>query len=329
MISSSQSKTQQPGSPLLGGLAVVLPQRHIRADHITFLHGLASQYVNLYEGTPLSLPYRPESSHLMSGTPVGNEPPLRVDAYRAPQAAHPRAHTFDLWVQRSASQASRLGLGALHIPAAFSDAPPGLIVTDVDSTLIAQEVIEEIADFAGTRDQVKEITDRAMNGEIDFAQSLRERVATLAGVSLKDLHAIASHVTIHAGAQTLVDTVHHFGGKFGVVSGGFEEVVSPLVEHLGIDFMAANRLESAHGVLTGRVVGDIVTAETKVERLRQWASLTDTPLERTVAVGDGANDIPMMQTAGLGVAFCAKPAVRAAIASELMIPRLDTLTCLF
>lgn len=329
MILPSQSEVSRPAPPVLGGLAVVVPQRSIHASVITFLHGLASQYVNLFDSSPLSLPYRPEHSVLLDGTHKTYEPPLRIDAYRAPAHSHPRAHSFDLWAQRSATQAAQQGFGVIQIPAAFGATPPGLIVTDVDSTLIAQEVIEEIADFAGTRDQVKEVTERAMNGEIDFAQSLRERVATLAGVSLRDLHAIASHVTIHAGARTLVDTVHHFGGKFGVVSGGFEEVVRPLVDHLGIDYMAANRLESAQGVLTGRVLGRIVTAETKVECLRQWARATDTPLERTVAVGDGANDIPMMQTAGLGVAFCAKPAVRAAIASQLVIPRLDTLTCLF
>lgn len=327
---TAQDFTQQlPDSHNIGGLAIVVPNHNVSAHQVTFLHGIAHQYIDRFSASPVTLPYAPLSSTRITGHTVSNLPGLRVDTFVAPPADHPRALSFTLWAERSAAQAQREGFGALLIPSVFATQPPGLIVTDVDSTLIAQEVIEEIADFAGTRDVVKAITDRAMNGEIDFAQSLCERVATLRGVKLSVFHDVARHVEIHAGAQELIDTVHHFGGYCGVVSGGFEEVVAPLVGHLGIDHMAANRLETADGMLTGQVLGDIVTAQTKVERLREWAALHDIPLERCVAVGDGANDIPMLHEAGLGVAFCAKPAVRSEVSSSLLIPRLDTLTCLF
>lgn len=327
---TSQDFTQQlPDSHNIGGLAIVVPNHAVAARQVTFLHGIAHQYVDRFHASPVTLPYAPMSSTRTTGEVVSNLPGLRVDTFVAPPVDHPRSSSFALWAQRSATQAQREGFGAILVPSIFASQRPGLIVTDVDSTLIAQEVIEEIADFAGTREMVKAITDRAMNGEIDFAQSLRERVATLRGVRLSVFHDVARHVEIHAGAQELIDTVHHFGGYFGVVSGGFEEVVAPLVEHLGIDHMAANRLETSDGLLTGRILGDIVTAQTKVERLNQWAELHSVPLERCVAVGDGANDIPMLHEAGLGVAFCAKPAVRSEVSSSLLIPRLDTLTCLF
>ena len=150
---------------------------------------------------------------------------------------------------------------------------------DVDSTLIEQEVIELIAQRAGTRELVAEVTARAMRGELDFAASLRERV------------------------------LHARGCRVGVVSGGFEEVVVPLAERLGIDHVAANRLEVAGGCLTGRVLGRIVDRQEKVHCLRTWAQQDGVPMERTIAVGDGANDLGMLEAAGLGVAFCAKPVV--------------------
>lgn len=326
----SQSNTQVPGSPsLLGGLALVVPQRHVTSSSVEVLRSIAHQYVDRFGLTPLTLPFAPAESTYISGQAAERLPALRVDAYRAPESSQPHAASFPLWAQRVHQIATRHDFGVLLIPQAFSAEPPGLIVTDVDSTLIAQEVIEEIADFAGTRDQVKAITDRAMNGELDFADSLRERVATLRGVPVSVLHDVAQHIEIHAGARRIIDTIHQFGGHFGVVSGGFEEVVAPLVRHLNIDHYVANRLGAANGVLTGLVEGDIVTAQTKVEMLKRWAQHHNVPLERTVAIGDGANDVPMMHTAGLGIAFCAKPSVRAAVSSQLTLPRLDTLTCLF
>lgn len=186
---------------------------------------------------------------------------------------------------------------------------PGLLVMDVDSTLIEQEVIELIAEHAGTRGQVAEITARAMRGELDFAASLRERVATLAGLPQKVLSQVRAEARPTRGARTLISALHARGCRVGVVSGGFEEVVAPLADRLGIDHVAANRLEACDGVLTGRVLGRIVDREEKVRRLRAWAEADGVPMERVVAVGDGANDLGMIAAAGLGIAFCAKPVV--------------------
>lgn len=223
-------------------------------------------------------------------------------------------------------QARAHGVDVLAIPQALAASGAGLIVTDVDSTLIGQEVIEEIAHYAGTRDEVARITERAMNGELDFAQSLRHRVATLAGVPEQVFADVSRAITVTVGAQHLVDTVHANGGIFGVVSGGFEEVVAPLAASLGIDHYCANRLEVQEGLLTGRVLGEIVTADTKVHMLQTWARQHSVPMDRTVAIGDGANDIPMMRAAGMGVAFCAKPAVREQVGTQLSMPRLDVMS---
>lgn len=186
---------------------------------------------------------------------------------------------------------------------------PGLLVMDVDSTLIEQEVIELIAERAGTREQVAEVTARAMRGELDFAQSLRERVATLAGVPETVFAEVLAEVRPTTGASELIEELHALGCRVGVVSGGFTEVVGPLVERLGIDHYAANELEVAGGVLTGRVLGRIVDRGEKVRCLEAWAAADGVPMQRTVAVGDGANDLGMIRRAGLGVAFCAKPVV--------------------
>ena len=208
-------------------------------------------------------------------------------------------------------------------PLLFASGAPGLVVTDVDSTLITQEVIEELAEAAGTREQVAAVTARAMNGELDFAESLRERVATLRGVPHSVFADVLARVTPTKGTRELIDAVHAAGGHFGVVSGGFEEVVAPLAASLGIDFYAANRLEVVDGYLTGRVLGRIVTSQVKVECLREWASSLGVPMERTVAIGDGANDIPMMHEAGVGIAFCAKPAVRKQVSVQLNVADLS------
>lgn len=200
---------------------------------------------------------------------------------------------------------------------------PALVVTDVDSTLIMEEVIEELAERAGTRREVAQITARAMNGECDFAESLRARVKTLAGLSESVFSEVLDSIRPTLGAQLLVDSIHALGGYFAVVSGGFEEVVAPLCARMGIDHFVANRLEVVAGALTGRVLGEIVTAETKVSRMQHWAQQHDADLSHVIAVGDGANDIPMLNTAGLGIAFCAKPAVRSRVNAQIDIPRLD------
>ncbi|WIE74246.1 phosphoserine phosphatase SerB [Curtobacterium sp. MCSS17_007] len=188
--------------------------------------------------------------------------------------------------------------------------PRFLVVLDADSTLLEDEVIELLADHAGTRPQVQAVTERAMRGEIDFAESLRERVATLAGLPA-DVCTHAQHaVRVTHGAAELVRGVQAAGGTVGVVSGGFHEVLDPFAARLGLDHCRANRLEVVDRVLTGRVLGDVVDADAKAETLRAWAGADGVPLSRTVAVGDGANDLVMMGVAALGVAFDAKPLVR-------------------
>ncbi|QEO15964.1 phosphoserine phosphatase SerB [Agromyces intestinalis] len=187
-----------------------------------------------------------------------------------------------------------------------------LVVLDADSTLIREEAIELLADAAGSLELVAAVTERAMRGELDFAQSLRERVATLAGLDASVFAQVRERMTPTDGVQELIDTVHRAGGRVGVVSGGFHELLDPLAERLGLDFCRANRLElDTSGRLTGRVDGPIVDAEAKAAALVEWAELAGVPRGRTIAVGDGANDLRMLATAALGVAFCAKPVVRA------------------
>ncbi|WP_022899330.1 phosphoserine phosphatase SerB [Humibacter albus] len=186
-----------------------------------------------------------------------------------------------------------------------------LVVLDVDSTLIHDEVIELLAEHAGSGELVADITSRAMRGELDFEQSLRERVATLRGLGDDVFGEVAERIRVTDGVPELVEAVHAAGGLVGVVSGGFHELVDGLAEGLGLDRWRANRLEVVGGVLTGVVDGAVVDAAAKEESLRSWAADAGVPLRRTVAIGDGANDLKMMGAAALSVAFCAKPAVRA------------------
>ena len=188
--------------------------------------------------------------------------------------------------------------------------PRFLIVLDVDSTIIEDEVIELLADAAGSRAEVADVTERAMAGELDFAESLRVRVATLEGLPTSVFSDAASQVRVTEGVPELVRSVHEHDGLVAVVSGGFHEVLDPLAERLGLDRWRANRLEAHDGRLTGRVSGPVVDARAKAEALRGWAEEAGIALSRTLAVGDGANDLLMMEAAGLSVAFDAKPAVR-------------------
>lgn len=186
-----------------------------------------------------------------------------------------------------------------------------LVVLDCDSTLIQQEVIELIAEAAGTREQVAAVTERAMRGEIDFVESLHERVATLKGVPVTIFETALSQVTLTPGVRELIAHVHQLEGVVGVVSGGFHEVLDGLATDLNLNEWAANRLAVTDGALTGETVGEIIDGDMKAHKLQTWATQYGVPLERTVAIGDGANDIPMMAVAGLSVAFNAKPKVRA------------------
>lgn len=199
-----------------------------------------------------------------------------------------------------------------------------LVVLDVDSTLIQDEVIDLLAAEAGVEAAVSAITDRAMRGELDFAQSLRERAALLEGLDASAFERIRSRITLTPGARTLCRTLRSLGYRICLVSGGFVEVVQPLADELGVDAVRANRLEVVDGRLTGRVEGPIVDRQGKRSALEEFAREFDIPMRRTIAIGDGANDIDMLQAAGLGVAFNAKSAARAAADAALSVPYLDT-----
>lgn len=187
-----------------------------------------------------------------------------------------------------------------------------LVVLDADSTLIRNEVIELLADEAGRRDEVQAATEAAMRGDVDFAASLRSRVAALEGVPVSAFERVRARIEPTPGVRELTAAVHERGGVVGVVSGGFHEILDGIAPGLGVDRWRANRLEVVDGVLAGRVDGEIVDAEAKAASLQAWASELGVSLRSTIAIGDGANDLKMMAVAGLGLAFNAKPAVRAA-----------------
>jgi phosphoserine phosphatase len=185
-----------------------------------------------------------------------------------------------------------------------------LVVLDVDSTLIQQEVIELLAEQAGVLQEVKKITDSAMAGEMDFEQSLQQRVSLLAGLPDDVFVSVLELIEFTNGAKELVDAVHSLGGKIGAVSGGFSQILDPLAEQIGLDYWLANELEVSSGKLTGKVLGPVIDAEAKANALKAWAVEAKVKLEDTIAIGDGANDIKMLQAAGFAIAFCPKPILR-------------------
>ncbi|MFT4258917.1 phosphoserine phosphatase SerB [Microbacterium sp.] len=187
-----------------------------------------------------------------------------------------------------------------------------LVVLDADSTLIRDEVIELLADEAGRRDEVQAATEAAMRGEVDFATSLRSRVSALEGVPIDAFERVRARIRPTPGVRELTAAVHERGGVVGVVSGGFHEILDHVAPALGVDRWRANRLEIADDALTGRVNGEIVDAAAKASSLRSWAAELGVAARATIAIGDGANDLRMMDAAGLGLAFNAKPAVREA-----------------
>lgn len=184
------------------------------------------------------------------------------------------------------------------------------MVFDVDSTLIDDEAIELLAARAGKRDEVAQITERAMAGELDFAKSLIERVATLQGLPESILKEVSEELKPTKGAAALVEAIHDRGGVAAAVSGGFIQLLPAIKQSIGFDFEKANTLEVSSGMLTGKVVGQIIDRQAKADALVEWAAQHQLPLSKTIAVGDGANDLGMMEIAGLSVAFCAKPIVR-------------------
>ena len=199
-----------------------------------------------------------------------------------------------------------------------------LIVFDVDSTLVQGEAIEMLAARAGAEGAVAAITDAAMRGELDFAESLEQRVATLKGLPAMVIDEVAAQLELMPGARTTIRTLRRLGYRCGAVSGGFRRIIEPLAEDLQLDYVAANELEIVDGVLTGRVVGQIVDRPGKAAALRDFAQKFGIPMEQTVAVGDGANDIDMLAAAGLGIAFNAKPALREVADASLSHPYLDS-----
>lgn len=198
-----------------------------------------------------------------------------------------------------------------------------LICFDVDSTLVQGEVIEMLAAHAGVEEQVREITEAAMRGEIDFEESLHRRVATLKGLDKSVIDEVAANLKLTPGARTTIRTLKRLGFRCGVVSGGFVQVIAGLAQELDLDFVRANVLEIVDGKLTGRVVGEVIDRAAKARSLQEFADQVGVPIEQTVAVGDGANDIDMLNAAGLGVAFNAKPALREIADTALSHPYLD------
>lgn len=187
-----------------------------------------------------------------------------------------------------------------------------LVQFDVDSTFIEQEAIELLAAKAGVLPEVARITESAMNGEIDFAQSLRKRVGLLKGLPIQVLDEVRDEIVLTDGAVELVELLHQLGHSVSLVSGGFVQIMQPIVSQLSIEYFRANVLEIHNDVLTGEITGAIVDRAAKADALKEFASLSDVLLENTVAIGDGANDLDMMAIAGLSIAFNAKPIVVAA-----------------
>ena len=198
-----------------------------------------------------------------------------------------------------------------------------LIVMDVDSTLIQGEVIEMLAAHAGCEAEVARITELAMRGEIDFADSLRDRVALLEGLDAGALDKVYDDLELAPGARTTVRVLKRLGYRFAIVSGGFSQLTDRLAEELGIDFSIANELEVVDGKLTGRLVGEIVDRASKADALRQFAAECGVPVNSTIAIGDGANDLDMLNAAGLGIAFNAKPVVQEAAHASVNVPYMD------
>lgn len=224
-----------------------------------------------------------------------------------------------------AVEAARLGVDVAVQPANLLRRGMRLIVMDVDSTLIQGEVIEMIAAHAGCEAQVAEVTERAMRGELDFEESLRSRVALLEGVPVSALDEVYERIVVNPGARTMVRTLRRLGYRFAIVSGGFSQITDRLAAELGIHYARANTLEIVDGRLTGRVVGEVVDRAGKARALREIAAEIGVPQAATVAIGDGANDLDMLEAAGLGIAYNARPVVREAADTAVNVPYLDTI----
>lgn len=261
---------------------------------------------------------------------------LVTDQFRAPRETRDEqtewGHVFsalgeleDLPRTRSLVRgaAGRVGVDAAVVDGPLATAAPKLLMMDVDSTLITAEVIDEVAARAGTGEQVAAITERAMHGELDFGESLRARVATLAGLDASVLDEVRRSIQFTPGAPELIAAAKAAGAQVGLVSGGFTEVVEPLVAGLGIDHINANHFEVRDGKLTGLTRGEVIDRAAKRRHLLRCAALAGCSPAEVVAIGDGANDLDMLGEAGLGVAFCAKPVAATQADATISFPRLD------
>ena len=298
---------------------------------ISVVHGtdaLASHHTNALLVTVLGLPLRPAAVAALTARMAA----LGANIHRISRvAAYPvTAIEFEVTGAEQdalrtalAEQAAASGVDVAVQRAGLARRGAHLVIMDVDSTLIQDEVIELLALRADCGDAVAEITERAMRGELDFAASLRERVALLAGLPESVLDDVRDQVQLTPGARTLTRTLARLGYHVALVSGGFHEVVDPIAHDLGIEHVRANRLEVRDGHLTGRVIPPILDRAGKAAALRDFAAEHAVPLSRTVAIGDGANDLDMLAAAGLGIAFNAKPLVRAAADAAVNVPYLD------
>ncbi|MFN8136158.1 MAG: phosphoserine phosphatase SerB [Propionicimonas sp.] len=224
-----------------------------------------------------------------------------------------------------APEASRQGIDIAVQPSSLLRRGMRLIVMDVDSTLIQGEVIEMLAAEAGCEAEVAQVTGAAMRGELDFAESLQRRVALLEGLEAEALNRVYSSIQLAPGARTLVRTLRRLGYRFALVSGGFSQITDRLADDLGIHYSRANRLEVVDGRLTGRIDGAVVDRAGKAAALREFATAVGVGLESVIAIGDGANDLDMLEAAGLGIAYNAKPVVRSAADAAVNVPYLDAI----
>ena len=224
-----------------------------------------------------------------------------------------------------ASEAAQQGIDIAVQPATMLRRGMRLIVLDVDSTLIQGEVIEMLAAHAGHEPEVARITEQAMRGEIDFEESLRRRVRLLAGLDAAVLDRVYADIVVAPGARTMVRTLRRLGYRFAIVSGGFSQITDRLAADLGIHFARANELEIVDGRITGEIVGAVVDRAGKAEALREFAEKVGVSRDATIAIGDGANDLDMLNAAGLGIAFNARPVVQQAADTAVNVPYLDTI----
>lgn len=268
-----------------------------RTDFIAVLQQAAAQGL---------IPKADENSIKTSGQRLVAK--FQIEHANHPQLQQAAAEFVDTLVAGGSLDYADLCLAA--VPAELTNAPQLLLLMDVDSTLIKQEVIELLAAHAGREKEVAAVTEAAMRGELDFAQSLIQRVATLKDLPDTVLAEVGKRIIFSEGAQSLVQRFHAAGHKVGVVSGGFQQILDPLAAQLDLDHALANTLGITDAVLDGTVHGQIVDREMKETMLRAWAEEHQIPLEATIAAGDGANDLAMVAASGLGIAFNAKPALR-------------------